>query len=67
MHIPNLSLCPIIGCIVQNWKSMLSILHMVHWTHENKNVKQNVCHDAETYIVGTILPIYIYMLIQVFV
>jgi hypothetical protein len=35
---------------------------------KNKKVKQKICHDAETYIVGTILPIdYIYMLIQAFV
>jgi hypothetical protein len=31
-------------------------------------VKQKICHDVDTYIIGTILPInYIYMLIQAFV
>jgi hypothetical protein len=64
----HLRLCPGVGCTVQSWRSMLNILHMVHWTQENKKIKQKICHDAETYIVGTILPIdYIYILIQAFV
>jgi len=40
---------------------------MVDWIQENKKIKQKICHDVETYIVGTILPINsIYMLIQTF-
>jgi hypothetical protein len=46
---------------------MLNILHMVHSTQENKKIKHKICHDVETYVVGTILPIdYIYMFIQAF-